>query len=138
MATTNSILIVDDEPLVATALARQLEGEAQVDTVGSVGEALLLLAQHHYDFVVTDLRMPGRWGDELLAYVAARFPETRRVIYTGDPDAPTGLRELIDQGIVQAVVVKPDHERLIAVLTGKSDAMVLEVIGAARPARREG
>jgi DNA-binding NtrC family response regulator len=112
------VLVVDDDPDVLRALASELETFADVETLGSVTAALALIEPGRFDVVVADLRMPDRWGDELLAYVAARSPATRRFLLTGDSDPRRTVRELIDHGVVEAFFRKPRAEGLIDAIRG--------------------
>lgn len=61
------VLIVDDEKLIRWSLSRGLEGAGYaVDTAANGIDALHMIEQFKYDIVVTDLRMPGLDGIELL------------------------------------------------------------------------
>ena len=60
------ILIVDDEPANLRTLARLFRDEYEVFTAGSGDEALALLGQHDVALLITDQRMPGMTGIELL------------------------------------------------------------------------
>src|SRR5262249_28668841 len=100
------VLIVDDEPEMLAALSWQLEDVADVRTSDSVGGGLALFGAEPFDVVVADLRLPGRWGDELLAHVAARSPATRRLLLTGDRDPQRTVRELLDMGVIHACYQK--------------------------------
>jgi response regulator RpfG family c-di-GMP phosphodiesterase len=111
-----TVLLVDDEPAILRALTRELSDVADVTSTSSVTEALVLVANHRYDIVVADLRLPDRWGDELLAHVAARSPSTRRLLLTADQDPQRTVRELIDQGVVQGCYRKPWTDELIAAI----------------------
>lgn len=108
-----SVLLVDDEPAILRALTRELAEVAEVTSTGSVSDALVLVKDRRFDIVIADLRLPDRWGDELLAHVAARSPSTRRLLLTADQDPQRTVRELIDQGVVQAWYRKPWTEQLI-------------------------
>lgn len=84
------VLIVDDEPAIRTALARYLTRRRghTVTEAGDGEEALRLLAAagEPYDVIVSDLRMPGLSGDQLLLRLAAlgRGLDRRVVFLTGD------------------------------------------------------
>ncbi len=83
------ILFVDDEPRVLQGLNRMLYGmrnEFEMEFVDSGEKALELLSQKPFDVVVTDMRMPGMNGAELLAKVAELYPETIRFILSGHSD----------------------------------------------------
>jgi two-component system response regulator AtoC len=79
------ILIVDDEEemalLLKTSLSRLTNGH-QVETAGSGEEALTKMAGQAFDLVITDLRMPGMDGLELIERVQACYPSTRLVLIT--------------------------------------------------------
>ncbi len=78
------ILIVDDEIPLLENLARAARKEGyRVDTARSGEEAWDLLEQFRYDVVVTDLRMPGMAGPELMGRIAGRGIPTRVVVITG-------------------------------------------------------
>lgn len=83
------LLIIDDEPLVRTTIARQAVRDGwQVVEAGSVEDALRLLFEARQSFaaVICDLRMPGRSGVHLHDVLAQREPELlRRCLFiTGD------------------------------------------------------
>jgi response regulator RpfG family c-di-GMP phosphodiesterase len=108
-----SVLLVDDEPLLLKALSAELEDEADVTTAANGEDALRLLARHKFDIVVCDLRLPDRWGDEVLAHVAARCPSTRRLLLTADPSPERAVSELLAVGVIQACFQKPRTAPLI-------------------------
>ncbi|GGQ73183.1 HDOD domain-containing protein [Couchioplanes azureus] len=85
-------LFVDDEPRILDGLRRSLRGkrgEWDMDFVSEGAEALKLMADAHYDVVVSDMRMPGMDGAELLTQVSQRHPEVARVVLSGhiEPEA---------------------------------------------------
>lgn len=82
---TNHILIVDDEPKVAFFLGRALEryNRANQVTIAHSGEeALQILGTSEVDVLVTDLRMPGISGLELIRWARASSPRTRSILIT--------------------------------------------------------
>ncbi len=77
------ILVVDDEPQMALAMERVLSREGHaVDRVSGGEDALRALARAPYGVVVTDLRMPGMSGHELVQRVRALSPSSRVVVVT--------------------------------------------------------
>ncbi len=67
------VLVVDDDPYLTTQLRKLLESdELSVDTVSSAQEALTALAATDYSVLITDLRMPGMGGMDLIREVAQR------------------------------------------------------------------
>jgi CheY-like chemotaxis protein len=83
--TSKHILIVDDEPRVAYFLSKALEHsnrDYRVSIAHSGEEALDVLNRSTVDLLVTDLRMPGISGLELIRWVRASSPQTRTILIT--------------------------------------------------------
>jgi DNA-binding NtrC family response regulator len=80
------ILIVDDEPQVALALSRALQhplgGQYKVEISPVAEMALKKLRQEQYDLIITDLRMSGMGGLELLQHARQLNPEARTMLIT--------------------------------------------------------
>ncbi len=77
------ILIVDDEELMRRFLAEALlRNHYEVDTAGSVKEALAYLKKQHFDLLITDMKMPDLSGLELLRRVKELCPQTLVIIMT--------------------------------------------------------
>jgi DNA-binding NtrC family response regulator len=121
------VLVVDDDRAILRALALSLEEIADVTALDNVAAALPLIERGRFDVVVADLRLPDRWGDELLAHVAARAPGTRRLLLTGDLEPERTVRELLDTGVIEACFQKPRAEGLL-------DAIRATAIAPAPPA----
>jgi HD-like signal output (HDOD) protein len=80
------ILFVDDEPSMLRVLKIGMRSMADVwkmDFVGSGEEALALIEINSYDVVVTDMRMPGLNGAQLLNHVLRRHPHIIRIVLSG-------------------------------------------------------
>jgi HD-like signal output (HDOD) protein len=83
------VLFVDDEPLVLQGLQRMLRplrAEWDMEFVESGPKALERVAQAPFDVVVSDMRMPGMNGAQLLNEVMKRHPSTIRLILSGHAD----------------------------------------------------
>ncbi len=83
--TTKRVLIVDDEPKVAFFLGRSLkhvEQGCEVLTARSGEEALEILNAGPIDLLITDLRMPGISGIDLIRWVRASNPKSRTILMT--------------------------------------------------------
>ena len=83
--TTRRILIVDDEQKVAFFLSQALERSNQnyhVTIAHSGEEAMQYLVETEVDLLVTDLRMPGISGLELVRWARANSPTTRTILIT--------------------------------------------------------
>jgi len=83
------ILFVDDEPMVLTGLKRSLHPmRAEWEMVFAAGgdEALAAIDRQTFDIIVTDMRMPGMDGAQLLEEVQRRSPQTLRMVLSGQSD----------------------------------------------------
>lgn len=102
-----SVLFVEDEPLILQGLQRMLRPRRREWDMrfqeGGVA-ALAAMAERPADLVVSDLRMPGMDGAELMAEVARRHPGTIRLILTGHADREMVLRCL---GNTHRILSKP-------------------------------
>jgi len=86
------ILVVDDEEPQRRVLAGFLRKTGyEVEAVGGADEALALVAARSVDLVLTDLRMPGRSGVELLEAVHALNPEVPVVVMTAYGTVPSAV-----------------------------------------------
>ncbi len=93
--TKKRILFVDDEPNILDGLRRMLRRlKTGLDMAFVEGgrQALEAMAEDPYDVVITDMRMPGMDGIELLEAIRDRYPETIRIILTGQADKNMVLR----------------------------------------------
>lgn len=117
MPTDNqTILIVDDEPHVISALMRGLDEEPyQITGAGGGKEALQLMAQRSYKVVISDERMPGMDGAEFLALVKELYPETVRIMLTGHASVESTMKA-VNRGEIYRFFTKPwnDHELIMA------------------------
>jgi HD-like signal output (HDOD) protein len=105
------ILFVDDEEMVLRSIARLLRpmiNEWEMEFVGSGARALSRLSEARFDVIVSDMRMPGMNGAELLNEVMKRYPKTVRLILSGFAD-----RELILKciGSTHQYLAKPCDEQ---------------------------
>ena len=83
------ILFVDDESLALQGLERMLRNmrnEWEMEFVDSGSKALARMADAVFDVVVSDMRMPGMNGAQLLNEVMMRYPSTVRLILSGHAD----------------------------------------------------
>ena len=75
------VLLVDDESHVLAALRRGLRREAvRIETANNGREALEWLADHSADLVISDQKMPGMSGVDLLKTIRARWPGIQRIL----------------------------------------------------------
>lgn len=110
------ILIVDDTPDTLEVLQRNLSSQGYQTFIAShATEAINLLNQTPMDLVITDYKMPGVNGLDLIRHVRENFKETEVMMITGFPTVE-GAVEAVKKG-AEEYLVKPfsDEELLAAV-----------------------
>ena len=113
----STLLLVDDESSVLSALKRVLRRlNYRVLTAGGGEEALDVLARNEVGVILTDQRMPGMSGIELLARVRRMHPRTVRMVLSGYTDIDS-LTEAINRGELYRFLAKPwEEEDLVAAI----------------------
>jgi signal transduction histidine kinase len=111
------ILVVDDEQRSLDLLARALRKVGEVVPASSGDAAWDAFQQAEFDLVISDQRMPGTKGAELLARVAQRDDRIGRVLLTGYADMQATI-DAINLGRVHAYVSKPWKPDQLALLAG--------------------
>ncbi len=102
----HEILIVDDEPANLQKLKRTFLTDYVVHEAKTGDEALLILKERPVVAIVTDQRMPGMSGVNLLRQAREVRPDTIRIILTGYTDVEY-LMDAINQGQVHRYITKP-------------------------------
>lgn len=116
------ILVVDDEEDICWSLKEFLvnqELHAQVVTAGSGEEALEKLARERIDLVITDIRMPGMSGLDLLVEIKNRFPYISVIVMTAFPSSEFKREALLKGGmyfVEKPFDIKDLREKVMAVL----------------------
>lgn len=114
----NRILFVDDELRVLEGLRRMLHPlrrQWTMEFVPSGREALDRMAAGPFDVLVSDVRMPGMDGCELLQQVMGRFPAAARIVLSGHCHRPAVLKTV---GLAHQFLTKPcDSETLKAAVS---------------------
>ncbi len=109
----DTILLVDDEPHVISALNRTLRNfPYQVLTAGSGSQALSIMETTIIKVIVSDEQMVGMRGTELLAEVQRRFPHTVRIMLTGHATLEATTRA-VNEGGVYRFLTKPWDEAIL-------------------------
>lgn len=100
------VLLVDDEPEVVNALSRVLMRTYQISKCHSAEDAMQIMASTPVDLVLSDIRMPGMDGIELLTQIKEQYPATARVLLSGYSDIEV-CQNAIDNNIAEVILAKP-------------------------------
>ncbi|HQN20022.1 MAG TPA: PAS domain S-box protein, partial [Syntrophobacteraceae bacterium] len=100
------ILYVDDEADNLQTFRALFRREYDIRVAESAKDALEMLRREQIDVLISDQRMPGMTGVELLEQAAAEFPDTLRFMLTGFSDFDP-LVDAINQGRIQGYFTKP-------------------------------
>lgn len=116
--TTGRVLVVDDDPMVARAIALVLSAYS-VDVVHSGAQALAHIAKGwHYDVILCDVMMPSMTGPELLEQLRASAPASAaRVIFMTGCAMQPEVRRLLDR-LSQPCLEKPVNIDTLRTLVG--------------------
>ena len=101
------IVFVDDELNILQAMGRSFHGmrnEWNMEFLSSGAAALDSLSKAPADVIVSDMRMPGMDGWQLLAEVKKRYPQTVRLVLSGHADPSSVMRAV---GTAQLYLAKP-------------------------------
>ncbi|MBN2162789.1 MAG: response regulator [Pontiellaceae bacterium] len=150
---TKKILFVDDEQNVLDGIRRQLRRDFDIDTANGGEDALKLLAENEYAVIVTDMRMPGMDGVNLLKRAEAIAPLSVRMMLTGNSDQQTAIDAVnhgqifrflnkpcateslissLQAGVKQYELVTAEKELLEKTLTGSIQAL-MDILALANP-----
>jgi response regulator RpfG family c-di-GMP phosphodiesterase len=108
------ILLVDDDTNILDGYRRSLSREFLMETALGGEPALKLVTQSGpYAVVVSDLRMPGMDGIQLLSKIKAHSPDTIRVMLTGNAEIETAIHA-INEGSIFRFLTKPCSKEMMA------------------------
>lgn len=104
-ALASEIVLVDDEPIILSALSAllDLEGYTQVHCFESGPTALDHIAQHSADLVISDMLMPRMDGIDVLREVRRLDTRIPRVLLTGYADKESAMRAVDEAGLCDYV-----------------------------------
>ena len=106
-----TVLCVDDEPGILSALKRNLRSsDVAVITATSGAQALEFMAELPIDLVISDMRMPGMDGAQLLERVCRDWPDTVRILLTGYSDTAATILA-VNRGRIFRYLQKPWDEQ---------------------------
>ncbi len=153
MLRTNQVMFVDDEEGVRTSWQRFLRERGVSTTTAPDGaSAIDQLSREPVEVVVSDLRMPGKDGMELLEWLQARQPDTRFIMLTGygdkglegriralgavdyleKPVSPDVLARAVERALAADRVTRRPVEAVEAEQEAPTEALVVETSAAVK------
>jgi HD-like signal output (HDOD) protein len=117
------ILFVDDEPKVLQGLQRMLRSmrqEWEMSFAENGVQALEILKEKPFDVIVSDMRMPGMDGAELLKKVMQQFPQVVRLILSGQSEPEMIMRAM---GCTHQFLSKPCDPELLKATVSRAFAL---------------
>jgi two-component system response regulator HupR/HoxA len=114
-----AVLIVDDEPRVLDALEAILAADFRVLRAAGGDPALEILARDDVAVIVTDYRMPGMTGVELLRRSQDVVPDAMRIVLTAYTDVDS-LMDAINTGGIYHFIAKPWEPNELAVIVRRA------------------
>ena len=152
---SNKVLCVDDDANILTGITRNLRKQFDIDTaVGSLAALKMIEKECPYAVIVSDMQMPGMSGVEFLNIARQKYPDTVRVMLTGNADQKTAtdavnrgqifqflnkpcppekLADVLSSGIKQYRLVTAERELLENTLNG-SVKVLMEILSLSDPA----
>jgi diguanylate cyclase (GGDEF)-like protein len=101
------VLFVDDDPAILSAMHRAFKQKPFKSFLAESGEAALeVLREQRIDIIVSDLKMPGMDGVELMKIVHERYPECLRIILSGHADV-FDMATLVNEAEIDGFLEKP-------------------------------
>lgn len=131
-----TILIVDDEPDLVSAIRRSLRNERyQLRCTTDPREAAGWLSRETIHVILSDIDMPGMSGHDLMRLARQTCPETIRVLITGAGTMESAVRA-INEGEVHRYVCKPFEPQLLRQLVAEALARYEELRTVSEAGRR--
>lgn len=119
------ILVVDDEPAVRTSLSELLSDKYDVISVGGASEAIERLKQDAFmALLITDQRMPGKTGADLLIESRKYAPLVPKILITAYTDVEDIIR-LINEGQIYRYIQKPWNAEKLKAMVGEAVEMYM-------------
>ncbi|PYP89565.1 MAG: hypothetical protein DMF61_02535 [Blastocatellia bacterium AA13] len=109
----HTILAVDDEPANLRLLERLLRHDYRVVTATNGDEALAVLRREKVSLIITDQRMPGMTGTELLRKSRTLDPDMVRMVVTANTDADTFIDAIKNSGAIRVINKPWDPDKVL-------------------------
>jgi two-component system nitrate/nitrite response regulator NarL len=121
------VLIVQDHPLLASAIAKVLEGHADLAVAGisaTGGEAVRAATRDKPDVVLMDYRLPDLSGPEAAAQIQSAYPLASIVFHSAD-DSETALLDAVDAGATAYLTKDATAEQIVEAIRQAAQGEVL-------------
>jgi len=122
-AVKKGVLFVDDEPNILAGVRRMLRSlrqDFEFFFAENGPEALTVMERHPVAIIVSDMRMPGMDGAQLLTEVQKRHPQTIRIMLTGHAEEESIMRTV---NIVHQLLAKPCEPDILKETLIRSSAL---------------
>lgn len=117
------IMVLDDEPIVCKRLKPELEKQGyEVDAFTQSSEAMEQIKQVRYDIIITDLKMKGIDGMQLLSEAKLLSPKTEVIVITGFATMETA-KESFHKGVFD-FIAKPFKLSEIQEVVSRAEAKI--------------
>jgi signal transduction histidine kinase len=115
----NRLLLIDDEPGIRRLMSLDLSADGyQVSTAEDGLSGVATFARERPDIVLTDLKMPGMDGIEVLKRIKQMSPHTEVIVITGHGDLELAIQSLqLDAG---DFITKPVHDQALSVALARA------------------
>jgi response regulator RpfG family c-di-GMP phosphodiesterase len=132
MSPTIKIICVDDDIFILQTVKDCLCEHFLIAIAGSALKGIALMeTDGPFDIVMSDHEMPGMKGLEFLSLVAERWPETIRILLSGDCKDMDSVTRAINAGQISRFIPKPFNPVILA------DQLLEEFKGSAEPVKQE-
>ena len=120
-----SVLLIDDEPLIRLSMTDALKAVGYDVRAAATGQdGLVLLAENTFDIVITDLRLPGADGLELLQACKQRSPQTEVILITAHGSVETAV-EAMKRGAYDFIMKPFSMEELLLIVERVTNVLAL-------------
>lgn len=111
-APRHTLLFVDDEPDILQALQRAFRKRYRILLANSGSEAIALLNRQSVDLIISDQRMPGASGVDVLKHALKVQPEAVRILLTGYADVES-LAQCVNEAQIYKYITKPWQPEMV-------------------------
>jgi DNA-binding NtrC family response regulator len=102
------VLFVDDEIAILNGIKLNLGRTFEISLANGADEALKMMEEDGpFEVIVSDMRMPGRSGVEVLAHAKSMQPDVMTILLTGHADFEFGGSQALSSGQIFRILSKP-------------------------------